>query len=46
MKGHHIQATEMDGSSKEEEEEVTESSQSNKEQVICVVKIQNVVVKE
>ena len=34
-KGHHIQATEMDGSSKEEEEvDVTESSQSNEEKVI------------
>ena len=32
-KGHHIQATEMDGSSKEEEEDVTESNQSNKEKV-------------
>ena len=33
-KGCHIQATEMDGSSKEEEEDVTESSQSNEEKVI------------
>ena len=33
-KGRHIRATEMDGSSNEEEEDVTESSQSNKEQVI------------
>ena len=33
-KGHHIRATEMDGSSDEEEEDVTESSQSNKEKVI------------
>ena len=34
VKGRHIQATEMDGSSKEEEEDVTESSQSNEEKVI------------
>ena len=33
-KGCHIRATEMDGSSKEEEEDVTESSQSNEEKVI------------
>ena len=33
-KGRHIRATEMDGSSKEEDEEVTESSQSNEEKVI------------
>ena len=35
-KGCHIRATEMDGSS-EEEEEVTESSQSNKEKVISAL---------
>ena len=36
MKWCHIQATEMDGSSKEEEEEedITQSSQSNEEKVI------------
>ena len=34
MKGCHIQATEMYGSSEEEEEDVAESSQLNKEQVI------------
>ena len=37
MKGCHIQATEMDGSSKEEEEEeedITQSSQLNEEKVI------------
>ena len=33
-KGRHIRATEMDGSSEEEEEDATESSQSNKEKVI------------
>jgi hypothetical protein len=36
QKGCHIRATEMDDSS-DEEEDVTESSQSNKEQVICAV---------
>ena len=33
-KGCHIQATEMDGSSEEEEENITEPSQSNEEKVI------------
>ena len=33
MKGRHIRATEMDGSS-EEEEDITESSQLNKEKAI------------
>ena len=33
VKGRHIRATEMDGSS-EEEEDITESSQLNKEKVI------------
>ena len=37
MKGCHIQATEMDGSEEEKEEEVMESSQLNKEQVICAL---------
>ena len=41
VKGRHIRATEMDGSSKEEEEDVTESSQSNEEKVInaLIVKV-------
>ena len=34
MKGHHLWATEIDGSSEEEEEDVMESSQLNEEKVI------------
>ena len=33
-KGRHIRSTEMDGSSEEEEEDITESSQWNEEKVI------------
>ena len=33
-KGRHMRATEMDGSSDEEEEDITESSQLNEEKVI------------